>query len=53
VGRGPGSTIFDPIHNAVKGIPQALTWYIGTIGSTVSLCEIAQVSAIANIALCR
>src|SRR5690349_14471879 len=32
----PGKTIFEPTRGAAKGRPQAFTWNIGTIGSTVS-----------------
>ena len=33
---GPGNTSFAPIITAVNGMPQALTWNIGTTGHTQS-----------------
>ena len=49
---GPGKTCFAPTIVAVNGSPQALTWNIGTTGSTTSDFESPNESGTAEINEC-
>ena len=42
----PGITIFAPATGQAYGLPQALTWNIGTIGNTTSADEMFMESGI-------
>ncbi len=48
----PGSTSPAPVMGHANGRPHALTWNIGTTGSTVSASRIAKLSAIARPMAC-
>jgi hypothetical protein len=41
---GPGNTSLDPESGPLKGMPQALTWNIGTTGRMASRAEEAMAS---------
>ena len=49
---GPGKTTFAPIIAAVKGMPQALTWNIGTTGRITSRCAMSMASGSAETSEC-
>ena len=50
---GPGNTILAPVIAAEYGRPQALTWNIGTTGSTVSRALMLRASGSAPANACN
>ena len=50
---GPGKTILAPVMAAEYGRPQALTWNIGTTGSTLSRALMFKASGMAPAQACR
>src|SRR3954470_645963 len=50
---GPGNTSLQPVRAAVYGIPHALTWNMGTTGSTQSRADSAITSGKAAAYACK